>query len=358
MLTIVPVTTRPRDTGRDSVRSYDLFMVTAVPFPNTQPDGYEWFDDEPVFDPAVHLALESPTRTYNLLDLGYRPNEIESKATDFAVSEPFRVLSDEGAAAMLDISRRLRAFHRRAGDRVEQVARGGCYRSRFLRDLCINPELTAHLASIYGTEVAPHPMPVHLGHLNFEPSTLGDSVDKWHHDTLPLDFVMMVTDPATLQGGQFEWFRGTKAEAAQIASRGERPPRDRVVAPEFPGPGYTIALHGNMVVHRAAGLTAPGERITMVNGYVATDTSTDDQSRSADLIVVDDHHLLWAEWARFAAWRSAGRLQAVIDEIRFGTSASEAADALENAIADAQKAAELMRAGEPASIGHYEHSTN
>ena len=35
-------------------------MGIAVPYPNTQPPGYEWFADEPVFDPARHLQLEAP----------------------------------------------------------------------------------------------------------------------------------------------------------------------------------------------------------------------------------------------------------------------------------------------------------
>lgn len=38
-------------------------------------------------------------------------------------------------------------------------------------------------------------MPVHLGRLNYEPTDLSAAVDKWHHDTISLDYVMMVSDP-------------------------------------------------------------------------------------------------------------------------------------------------------------------
>jgi hypothetical protein len=321
------------------------------------PKGYEWFDDEPVFDPNVHLQLEAPSETYTLADLGYGSEDIEGKATDFAVSEPFRLLSDEGSRVLLETTRRLRAFHRRAGDRIERVTRGGCFRSRFLRDLCHSPEATAHLAEIYRVPVLPHPMTLHLGHLNFEPEQVGASVDKWHHDTLPLDYVLMVTDPTTLQGGEFEWFRGTKAEAAALAASGQTPPRERVVQPQLPGAGYVIALHGDMVVHRAAGLNAPGERITMVNGYVAADTTTDEQSRCVDLIEVDDPEVLYAEWAKFAAWRSAGRLQSIIEELPFGSSAEDAATALETAIASATVAVTEMRSGLTSPIHSYEQET-
>ena len=328
-------------------------MSVAVPFPSNQPPGYDWLDDEPTFDPAVHLQLEPPESVTTLAEFGYSDAEIEPTATPVAVSSPFRVLSDEGAAILLDTSRRLRAHARRAGNRIENTVRGGCYRSRFLRDLCIDPEVTAVMTSIYGTEVAPHTMPVHLGHLNYEPTDVHEAVDKWHHDTIPLDFVMMVTDPATLPGGRFEYFVGTKSEAADLAARGERPPADRVVAPHFPGPGRAIALHGDMVVHRGAPLTEHAERITMVNAYVATDRTRADQSRARDLIGVDDESHLYTEWTGHVAWRAQGRLAALVESMEFGLTRDEAIAALEDAVADVTRAVDDMRAGQR-DAEHYE----
>ena len=325
----------------------------TVPFPTVQPPGYEWLDGEPVFDPGIHLAIEAPRSVTMLADLGYSEAEITGTATPVAFSEPFRVLSDEGAEVMLETARRLRKYVARAGDRIEHMVRGGCYRSRWLRDLCLAPEVTAVMSGVYGKAVTPHTMPVHLGHMNFPPSAVGDAVDKWHHDTLPLDYVMMVSDPTTLPGGQFEVFLGTKAEAAALAGAGERPPRDRVLVPDFPGPGWAIALHGNMVVHRGGPLTEAAERITMVNGYVDLDRSGDDQSRARDLIQVDDLAVLPTDWARHAAWRGAGRLEAVVDDLAFGIGLAEAADRLEEAIVDVQLAIHDMR-NEPPPIQHYE----
>ncbi|MEM7339599.1 MAG: hypothetical protein AAF467_13180 [Actinomycetota bacterium] len=325
----------------------------AVPFPDELPPGYAWLPDEPAFDADRHLALEVPASALTLSDLGYDDAEIATKATPFAASAPFRVLSDEGAEIMLDVARRLKQFVRPAGDRIENTVRGGVYRSRWLADLSISPELTAHFASIYGVSVAPHPMPVHLAHLNYEPTTLDTAVDKWHHDTIPLDMVMMVTDPTTTPGGQFEYFLGTKAEMAELRANGELPPLDRVVAPPFDGPGYAIALHGDMVVHRGAPLDAPAERITMVNGYVAADTSTDEQSRSRDLIGIDDNNTLYTEWAKFVAWRSRGRLDQLIADLDFTPNVDSVTAELENAIADVRQAIDEMRAG-PRPAEHYE----
>lgn len=327
-------------------------MGVAVPFPATQPPGYSWLDSEPSFDPAKHLQLEAPDEIVMLSDLGYSAEEIATKATPVAASSPFRVLSDEGAAVLLDIARQLRQHVRPAGDRIENMLRGGCYRSKWLRDLCISTEVTEQLETIYGIQIAPHAMPLHLGHMNFEPSSINNAIDKWHHDTLPLDYVMMVTDPADVDGGRFEYFFGTKHEAADLSAKGLTPPAERTVAPDFPGPGYAIALHGDMVVHRAGPLFTLDERISMVNGYVALDTATDDQSRSSDLLVVDDHEVLFTEWAKMAAWRSHGRLATLIDELPFTSDSSAVIAELESAIADAQRAIDEMRAGKT-TVEHY-----
>ena len=54
--------------------------VAAIPFPKERPMGYEWFDDEPVFDPARHLALEKPQHIQYLTEFGYTCDEIDTNA--------------------------------------------------------------------------------------------------------------------------------------------------------------------------------------------------------------------------------------------------------------------------------------
>ena len=203
-------------------RSEAPTAASAIAFPAVQPPGYEWLDDEPIFDPAAHLEIRPPAAVTTLAELGYSEDEI-----------------------------------------------------------C------------------------------------------------------------------------PTADAAALAATGERPPPERVLAPEFGGPGWAIALHGNMVVHRGAPLDAPAERITMVNGYVALDRSRDDQSRSRDLIGVDDPAVLATEWARHVAWRGVGRLQGLVDDLPFGLGAAEAADRLEEAVCDVERAIRDMRT-EPPPIEHYE----
>ena len=66
---------------------------------------------------------------------------------------------------------------------------------------------------------------------------------------------------------------------AEFVKTGQNVPAERVVSPAMPGPGYAVMQQGNMVVHQAKGLREEGERITMVNGYVAADARIPDFTR-------------------------------------------------------------------------------
>ena len=68
----------------------------TLPFPAGRPDSYKPLVDEPIFDPAKHLALGSPEETFKLGELGYHESDLEGFASDFAYSSAFRILSDEG----------------------------------------------------------------------------------------------------------------------------------------------------------------------------------------------------------------------------------------------------------------------
>ena len=329
-----------------------LNLNTPLPFPNRLPDGYHYRQESIEFDPDRHLQLEPPEKVRRLSDLGYAPSEIETCSTDFAVSSAVRLLSDEGIEVLLDIARSLKKYAVNC-ERIESMVRGGTYQSRFLRDFCLSKEVTDFLSDIFGTPVAPHTMPLHLGHLNFAPDDLGRAVDKWHHDTLELDYVLMLSDPTQLQGGEFQYFLGTRDEAQELNNQGQSIPEDRTVSPEFPGAGYAIVLHGNRVVHRATRLTRRAERVTLVNGYVPLDSGFEDVCRFSDLTVVDPHHVLFAEWARHKAWLSIGKLHHMIDNIPFTEDRQVISEHLQRAIADVETAIDDLSGDNDGSMIHY-----
>ena len=264
------------------------------------PSGFSWLEKEPDFVPARHLALEAPSLVETLTDFGYAADEIAQCPSDFAVSSIFRVLSTEGAACLLDVCRQLSAYTS-SNARIERNCRGGIYRSKFLRDLCLSPDVTAFMSHIAGAALMPHTIAHQLGHLNYNPHQVGKNVDKWHVDTLRYDYVMFVTDPKLHVGGEFQYFKGTKHEMAAFKKAGIDVPKERIISPAMPGPGYAVMQQGNMVVHQAKGLQEEGERITMVNGYVAADARIEDFTRYDQLKLVDPADVSTTEFARHHA---------------------------------------------------------
>ncbi|MEM9210859.1 MAG: hypothetical protein AAGA63_05170, partial [Pseudomonadota bacterium] len=237
--------------------------------------------------------------------------------------------------------------------RISRNTRGGVYRSQFLRDLCLSRDVAEFMGELAGLSLMPHTIPHQLGHLNYNPKEVGEDVDKWHVDTLRYDYVMFVTDPTKVEGGAFQYFKGTKHEMAEFAATGKTAPQDRVIAPAMPGPGYAVFMQGNMVVHQAKGLTAPGERITMVNGYVPADARIPDYTRYDQLVFADPPEVVTSEFVRHIAHEGVRRLATNIRNVEFSTDRDGYAAELE-AIAERLKAAAReIRSSDSAKMEHY-----
>jgi hypothetical protein len=329
-----------------------MATAKALEFPSIFPGGFPVLEREPAFDPGRHLALERPERTISLHEFGYAPEEIAACPTELGITSCFRILSDEGAACLLEVARALER-HTRSVERISRMVRGGVYQSRFLRDLCLSPDVSQWISEICGAAMIPHSIPHQLGHLNYNPLKVGENVDKWHVDTLRIDYVMFVTDPNAVEGGEFEYFLGTKHEMQALHRAAQTPPPERTVAPRLPGPGYAVLQQGNMVVHRAKGLRRAAERITMVNGYMPGDPGVADYTRFDQLALADPAHVAAPEYARHAAWLGREMLQALIDAPVYGADRATIAARLESVATYLSKAGSSIRESGNAAMEHF-----
>ena len=316
------------------------------------PQGFVPLPTEPEFCPARHLALERPTEVISLTSFGYTHDQIADCPSDFAVTNIFRILSDEGAACLYEVAKQLEAFTT-SNPRIERCTRGGVYRSKFLRDLCLCPEITEFISSFVGVDLLPHTMPHQLGHLNYAPKTVGENIDKWHVDTLRYDYVMFVTDPAKQQGGAFQYFKGTKDEVATCRVDGRPLPAEKIISPDMPGPGYAVMQQGNMVVHQAKALTAPGERITMVNGYIPADPAFPDYTRYDQLTFADPVPIATAEYSRHVALHARRAIDETIAQIPFDKGRAFYANQLRQLSAILTKAVQDIDAADTAEMEHF-----
>jgi len=332
-------------------------LAAPLAFPAEKPPHITRTIDEPLFDPARHLAPTRPERDWTLEEFGYDAATRARTASPVAITSPFRVLSEEGAAALQGVLRALKADrHIATGRRLSVFLTGGVYRSRFLRDLVNAPELVEHFSRIAGTELAPHSIPHFQAYVNYAPDDPTKAVDTWHVDSLGYDAVMMVSDPTKLKGGRFQFFRGTFQEAMALVGASDEQeltngwaqdlPEDRIESVAFPGAGWAAFMQGDFIFHRAAKLEEPGERITLVPGYMARDLRYPDRVKSRGMQGWRDKHLM-TEVTRYAAWLGREKLARLIEELRFQDADDRRglAEKLEAAVADVLRIAQEMREG-------------
>ena len=166
------------------------------------------------------------------------------------------------------------------------------------------------MSEIGGTELFTHSMPSQQIYINYAPRDIEKAVDGWHYDGIGFDYVLMVSDPGTFLGGNFEYFHGTRDEIADLFDLpinnirfgiSDSLPAERTIQVSFPAAGYAIFQQGNMVVHRATKLQAPAERITAVPGLVSKRTDLPDPTAVHDMPNYNEPGVL-AELAAHGQW--------------------------------------------------------
>lgn len=299
-------------------------MEETLRFPDQRPPEYIKLDGEPQFNAQKHLQLEQPSRVSSLKELGYSGEDVVDCPSEFGVSSAFRILSDEGLAVMRDSC--LKMYHNRntsvgtGVNRLGSYVRGAGYRSKFIKDFCDSPELAEHLSSMVGVTLARHSVPAVACGVNYAPEDIRRAVDTWHTDSVAFDIVMMLSDPAKFEGGEFQYFHGTKMEGQDILGiSGEEGidvdlPEERVVTIPFPAAGYGFMQQGNMIFHRARRLKRKAERMTMIPSFTVMPRHAPDATNSVNMAGWDDPCLA-AELARHEAWRASARLEELVESI-------------------------------------------
>ena len=281
---------------------------------NNNPHGYPVLTNEPHFDPNKDLQLEKPEKITSLKELGYSKDELKGLSTNYACSSATRILSNEGVEKLYEVLKLLEPFAK-SSERIPRMVRGGVYQSQYLRELCLSKDITKFFSEIANIELQPHTIPHQLGHINYNPLERGVNTDKWHTDTLRYDYVLFVTDPNKVVGGEFEYFLGTKNEVENLHKNSLRIPADKIISLKPPGPGYAVFLHGNMLVHRAKGINSKGERITLVNGYIAKDLITNpDFTNFEESYLADPKHIGTTEFAKHTAFIAKEHLNKCIND--------------------------------------------
>lgn len=319
-------------------------------FPAELPEGFEYLNSEPEFVPSVHLQLDPPDRVWRLRDFGYAEDAVARFASQIAATSPTRVLSKEGVAALREVVEMLEPFiHRSADTQVPAILCYTVFRSRFIRDLSLCQELTDFLSGLFEIRLTPHSMPHLLSQMNFAPEEINDAVHGWHYDLTAFTSVLMLHDPQSTEGGEFEYFMGTRQEGARLIDQGKALPRDKLVAPPFPSPGYACFMQGAAIMHHARPLKRPGYRASLVTAYCSRNFDVPDPNRVLFHEFAEHPEYdrwKWFEWARHKAWISREKLDLLLKRFPYTEDRQAIAQALREAVADATTAAEVIEASD------------
>ena len=275
-----------------------------------RPVGYELAASDVEWEER-YLSLEPPPAVHELPELGYRDYD-DMALSEVAFTEPFRVLSAEGAEIAERISRDLEAVA--TGDARSKRLRGCTYRSRFFAGMYSDPRLVAFVSDLARANLRPHPIRHHQVQLNFAPEELSKDVDVWHHDVVAYDFVMLVTDPAGMKGGSTEYFDGTVEEGMGILEKEGALPAGRVHQVRYPAAGWAFLQQGHSVLHRAARLEEPYPRVSLVASYYCADGRFREPTILPPLRKADGLDVALVEWADYAAYRTIERFQKFLDD--------------------------------------------
>ncbi len=297
--------------------------------------------DEIRFDKDKHLSLSEPEKIWSLKEFGYSEERIKNAPFDIAVTTPFRILSPEGVKALNQSIAQLLKY-KRGSERIANFIRGAYLNSSFIRDLMDCPDLNDHISKLSGAKAIPHPMKLYQAHINLKPEEENLDVDKWHTDTVILDFVLLCTDPQHFKGGYFEYFKCTKGQAIRSLIRDED---EEVIKVQFPEAGYAVLQQGNLVVHRASAVTEGTERTTLVQSFISENPDFADISKLSDCRPVDPPEILFSEWARYKAFLSQRKLHKLMEQLPNTEDKNHICLELRKAIRDVEEA--IMEISDP-----------
>ena len=259
------------------------------------------------WDPERHVEITPPESVTMLADWGLGAAG-PTALSPVAITSPFRFLSDEGVAALHAICSELEQYAV-GDDRIPKKRRGAVYRSAFLRGMVSDPTVLAFLSDLAQVPLEPHPVTHHAVHINYAPDDLSLNVDQWHRDAVGFDFVLIASDPRPMKGGRFEYYAGSVEEGKDLLVSGAGLPAERVLSPEFPGPGWAVLQQGHRVLHRACKLEERYPRITVVDSFWVPVPGIEDPTDLPTLLRADGREIALVEWSRYQALVAARKLE-------------------------------------------------
>lgn len=315
------------------------------------------------FDPSVHLQMEPPkvVRTLDFEDVPFpypkgMMSDDGTAAFDFAYTpKPFRLLSDDGVKALREIIDTHKPGHLKQNERNNTI-RGLGYLSHFVRDLTYDPSITQLLSSMAKTDLHPHDSVMNHAHTNIGNVGTGKAVDQWHVDAVDFVCIILVSDTRGMKGGELKVLQlsdATKGVFDDLKAFGI--PQELVESVQAPPIGHAIFMRGSKLLHSVSPVAEGVEpRYSVVQSYTTRNVFAPDLTRLGPFREQfgDPKEIADLEFARHKAWRVAGQLKYVMDNLSFGTETDEVVELFQSAAKELVASCRLLK-GEISDIPGY-----
>ena len=227
------------------------------------------------YDPNIHLH-ESFLKN-NI------PKSYSLNGSEFAYSESFRLLSDEGIRVLKEIieenKNKISSFG--VGNRAPRTIRNMGYSNKFIKDFNECPVILNKLSRIASEKLKTHTFISSYSHVNIGPVGADVPIDQWHCDSVPYVMVILLSDMSGATGGELEMIKMDREKDFEKLRKNELQECDLVRA-KYPGIGYAIFMKGSKMIHHVTAVKSAKEpRITMVNSYMPTNPFEEDETRLA-----------------------------------------------------------------------------
>jgi len=318
-------------------------------------------EDEPRFDPSIHLELSKPDYVVTFPNIEKRkkaPPVTSNKPSQFAWSGPFQLLSAEGLSVVRSIVSREKHRAVASARGSKQALRGLYYSSPFLRDLQNCPQLLSMFEDFVGEPLLPHFCFSNSPQVNFSTPGSLTPVDHWHNDSIAYAGVVVISDMDGMEGGDLELFRGSK-ELGKKLLKEEKLEKAMVEKVSYENPGKMILTHGSEVLHHVTPVTSDHTRVTLIFGLSPANAFQPPLTILSSMIRVD-----WAtgvapyEFYREKAWQTSNALAHFAEVTPFTKDGSKLASKLRSVATELIRAADLLDGTTEDTITFFDENKN
>jgi len=318
---------------------------------------YSEVPDEPKFNPAVHLVMDTPQYVTRLPDYK-RVKSLEGEEPGrLAYCQPVQFLSEEGVRVMRNIVKREQDPKGAATRGTRVSLRGLYYRSPWVRDLANSEEVLDYMSSIAGERLVPSHMINSMPQVNASVPGMTGATEFWHWDSISYVANFLLNDTDEMEGGDLEIIRMEKRAGMKALVEGSLP-TDAVEKLVYGPPGSMVMAQGSEILHHVTPMKSKFSRVVAILCFAPANVYRPDKmSLYAD--EQEDRAHGWQgitayEFFRGKSWVCGQALTGMASKVPHTENRKKLAERLRSVVHELERVADILEEKTTDIIGHFD----